>query len=193
MNDTKNIENLFYIYKTNNNKNQKYKKQNEEIIFVKSGTYDLGEYNKSIFLNDNYINNNKSYNNEKNKIKKSKSYKNNDNTYKRIKLNNHLNNDKLQNHLETVIETINEVSNSKIDSSNINEDNENNNSNIIINSNNNIVIKEKNENLVKTKNELTFVNEQKIQYSENTTSVLATTAVDNTKKSLYFLKSEKTD
>ena len=153
----------------------------------------MRETHKAICLNDIIKNNN---NKDKNEVKKSKTYKIIDNKNKRNNINLHINNDKPPNHLETVVETINEISYSKIDSSHLNEGSENkniNNNNIIINLNNNIDIKEVNENLFKSKNEYNFNSEQRVQYSENTTSALATIAKNNTKKSLYFLKSEKTD
>lgn len=70
--------------------------------YKKTSTYSIGEENANS-LNFTSINNNKSL------YKKAKSYKDKINSF----------NNKNQNHLGTVLETINEVSNSKIDCSQI--------------------------------------------------------------------------
>ena len=111
-------------------------------------------------------------------VKKSNSLKENDKKFNSILgINNNGNN-----HLETVIETINEVSLSKVNSSELNDSiNKNNNIINLINNNSNNKIKEFKRN---KKDESIFNIEQRVQYSENTTSALT---VNNTKKSLYFI------
>ena len=159
----------------NFNGNQSWPEK-EDIFFSKSCTYNLGEYknsNNNQNLKYKYININKA----EEIVKKSKSLKEND---KRINsiigMNNYGNN-----HLETVIETINEVSLSKVNSSALNDSMNNKNINNVINSGSNSKIKEFKPN---KKDECIFNSEQRVQYSENTTSALT---VNNTKKSLSFI------
>ena len=104
------------------------------------------------------------------------------------------NNNFPQNHLETILETINEASCSRFDSSKLSDQSNNKNenkNNIFIANNENF--KERNEYKQKVKDDGIINGDQKIQYSENTTSGLLTSAVNNTKKTLYLFKSEKTD
>jgi len=169
----------------NINKNQKsnqFKKNNqrgEGIMFVKSGTYDLSDNSSN---NNNFCDKN-----------------NNKNINVIIKYNSYQKNMGIKNkRLQTILETVKEVSNSIVDSSELNANSliDNNNINNNVDSNNEDIEKKSNENL----NNI-FINEQKFQNSENrindsednTGSALATAAVNNTKKSLYFSKSEKPD
>ena len=160
----------------NFNKNQPGHKK-EEFFFSKTCTYDFDEYNNSNSIQNlkyKYININKA----EEIVKKSKSLKEND---KRINSIIGINNNG-NNHLETVLETINEVSLSKVNSSGINDS--------IINNINIINAKYKGSNKkikefkVDKKEENLFNSEQKVQYSQNTTSALT---VNNTKKSLNFI------
>lgn len=161
----------------NNNFNgNQFRTQEKEILLSKSCTYDLGDYinsNNIQNLKGKYVNINKT----EEFVKKSKSLKEND---KRINSFLGINNNG-NNHLETVLETINEVSLSKINSSELNNSiNESN----IINAINNGSNKKINEFKQNKKDEYIFNSEQRVQYSENTTSALT---VNNTKKSLYFI------
>lgn len=161
----------------NNNFNgNQFRTQEKEILLSKSCTYDLGDYinsNNIQNLKGKYVNINKT----EEFVKKSKSLKEND---KRINSILGINNNG-NNHLETVLETINEVSLSKINSSELNNSiNESN----IINAINNGSNKKINEFKQNKKDEYIFNSEQRVQYSENTTSALT---VNNTKKSLYFI------
>ena len=107
--------------------------------YKKSSTYNIGEGVTAVKINnfnDNKINN-------RSPVKKSKTC--NEENINRLNLGYRYN-DKVQNHLGTVLETINEVSNSKVDSSELsdndddnNDDNKNkndNNINVINNENN---------------------------------------------------------
>lgn len=90
-----------------------------------------------------------------------------------------------QNHLETVLETVSEVSNSKVDSSKISDNKENNENSENINK-----INDKTQN-EKTKEEIYNNNtEQKIQGFETRINDSNNNTI--TKKSFYFLSSEKT-
>lgn len=175
-----NIMNLNNINK--NQKSTQFKKNNqrgEGIMFVKSGTYDLSDNTSK---NNNLCD--KNSNKNINVIIKYKSYQ------KNMGIKNK--------RLQTILETVKEVSNSIVDSSELSADSQINNDNI----NNNVDIN--NEDIEEMNNvnlNNIFINEQKFQNSENrindsennTGSAIATAAVYNTKKSLYFSKSEKTD
>ena len=195
-NDIVNLENIDnYLDKISNIQ----KKPNENVgdmIFAKSVTYNIGEGDNTININELGGNN---LNPQKLEVKKSRTCKETDNS-SRVNSNFILYYNK--NRLETVLETVNEVSNSKIDSSNISDkiknDNNNNNKNLISDVNiDNINLKE-----INIDNRKNIINreyknhdsENRINDSENNTiSALITAAANNTKKSLYFLKSEKTD
>ena len=164
----------------NNNSNsaKSTQKNEEDKIWTKSNTYALGE--RDISNNeDNY------------ESKKSKTISENENVPR-------INNLRLNNHLETVLETINEISNSKIDVSKLSDDpekdNKNNNLNNNINKDN--ICKYKKEEASKVNINIDHkiqVSENKINDSENTTSTLVTTTWNNTKKPLNFINSEKTE
>ena len=164
----------------NNNSNsaKSPQKNEEDKIWTKSNTYALGE--RDISNNeDNY------------ESKKSKTISENENVPR-------INNLRLNNHLETVLETINEISNSKIDVSKLSDDpekdNKNNNLNNNINKDN--ICKYKKEEASKVNINIDHkiqVSENKINDSENTTSTLVTTTLNNTKKPLNFIISEKTE
>ena len=164
----------------NNNSNsaKSPQKNEEDKIWTKSNTYALGE--RDISNNeDNY------------ESKKSKTISENENVPR-------INNLRLNNHLETVLETINEISNSKIDVSKLSDDpekdNKNNNLNNNINKDN--ICKYKKEEASKVNINIDHkiqVSENKINDSENTTSTLVTTTWNNTKKPLNFINSEKTE
>ena len=140
------------------------KSEEEKVLFKKSNSYNLAEgvtFFKINNFNDKNINNNDA-------LKKSKTFRE-ENIYG-LNIPYRLNNG--QNHLATVLETINEVSNSRVDSSELSDDenkNENNNDNK--NKNNNININ----NIVKS-NENNQIND-----SCNTAAA--------TKNSLKFRKS----
>ena len=144
-----------------------------DTLFKTSDIYDPEWSNNSISINVS-----------QNIIKKKIENENINN--KRLNCNSHIN-IKSKSHLETVLETVN-------------ENNESEYNNISINNNPNTNYKESSYNKLK-KNEFILSSEQKnlesdnkINYSENnTTSVLSTLVINNTKKSLYLLKSEKTD
>ena len=163
----------------NNSNSEKTPQKNEEDkIWTKSNTYALGE--RDISNNeDNY------------ESKKSKTISENENVPR-------INNLRLNNHLETVLETINEISNSKIDVSKLSDDpekdNKNNNLNNNINKDN--ICKYKKEEASKVNINIDHkiqVSENRINDSENTTSTLVTTTWNNTKKPLNFINSEKTE
>lgn len=112
------------IIKKYNNSNES-KSNEEELSFTKSDTFDLGDDSNNNNLREEVIN--------KYKSKKSKSPKKHENI-NRFYSNSRLKCNYGQNHLETVLETVNEVSCSKIDSSEFFDDNKNN-KNILINVN----------------------------------------------------------
>ena len=85
--------------------------------YKKSSTYNIGE-GVTLFTINNFNDNNIG----KNSVKKSKSHK--EGKSNNLNLQSRVNNN-VQNHLATILETINEVSNSKIDSSEISDDVEN--------------------------------------------------------------------
>ena len=143
---------------------------------IKSSTFNQKENhiinennNETKNLNDNIINN-------INAIQKSRTYI--ENTIPRLSFTLRLNN-LGQNHLETVLETVSETSNSKVDSSEISDDEGN-----IIN-NEGIETKQLKEESGNINSEQKLQTDTRINDSEynNTTQ---------NKKSLYFLTSEKT-
>ena len=158
--------------------------------FVKSSTFNY-DINNNLFYNKN-INIETSLNNkDENEVKKSKTLNEND-IYKNINDNMHFNINNGHYYLETVLETLNEVSNcSEI------EEQKNNNNNICINNNN------KNENKInednkdkenymnikinkKNKNE---ISDTKFQESDNNASSwVATLSGTNTKKNIFPFK-----
>ena len=200
INDNKQPNNINFVNNKKTSKNSLEQKQVEgkEEIFKNTDNYELGNENNLNNLNDN---NNININNENIKVIKSKNLNENQNNNRINSILSINNNNFAQNHLETVLETFNEVSCSRFDSSKLsdNNSNDNGNGNKNKNINNNIIdinnsnFKENNELKQKTKDEAIIISEQKIQYSENNTTALATLAANNTKKSLYLFKSEKTD
>ena len=158
--------------------------------FGKSSTFNY-DINNNLFYNKN-INIETSLNNkDENEVKKSKTLNEND-IYKNINDNMHFNINNGHYYLETVLETLNEVSNcSEI------EEQKNNNNNICINNNN------KNENKInednkdkenyinikinkKNKNE---ISDTKFQESDNNASSwMATLSGTNTKKNIFPFK-----
>ena len=112
---------LNLLVKKNNSNSAKNPQKNEEEdkIWTKSNTYALGERDTS---NNELIDNNLKINIYE--AKKSKTISEKENVQR-------INNLKLNNHLETVLETINEISNSKIEASKLSDepekDNKNNN------------------------------------------------------------------
>ena len=171
---------LNLLVKNNNSNSEKTPQKNEEDkIWAKSNTYALGERDISNNENNNYDS------------KKSKTISENENVPR-------INNLRLNNHLETVLETINELSNSKIEVSKLSDepekDNKNNNLNNNVNKDN--ICKYKKEEASKVNINIDHkiqVSENRINDSENTTSTLVTTTLNNTKKPLNFIISEKTE
>jgi hypothetical protein len=171
---------LNLLVKNNNSNSEKTPQKNEEDkIWTKSNTYALGERDISNNENNNYDS------------KKSKTISENENVPR-------INNLRLNNHLETVLETINELSNSKIEVSKLSDDpekdNKNNNLNNNVNKDN--ICKYKKEEASKVNINIDHkiqVSENRINDSENTTSTLVTTTWNNTKKPLNFINSEKTE
>jgi hypothetical protein len=166
----------------NINKNSNKFKKNEEIMIIESNANYFGELNTE-------------HNNYNNLItKKSKNIKDNKMSgNSRANYNFFINNNNniYRNHLHTVLETLNEVSNSIVESSAINK-----NSQIDLNN----VDDAKEVNDVGEKK--IFNNEQKYQFSENRinytdnnigSNIPTTSVVHNTKKSIYVTKSEKAD
>ena len=101
------------------------------------------------------------------------------------------NNNIYRNHLQTVLETLNEVSNSIVESSAINKNSQ-------IDLNNIDDAKEVND----VGEKKIFNNEQKYQFSENRinytdnnigSNIPTTSVMHNTKKTIYVTKSEKAD
>ena len=177
--------NNFINNKRENSLKKKKAESESKIIFGKSGTYDFGGgnyYNNINHLNDMHNNN---------KVKKSKSFQENEINVFNINDHFHMYNYYGKYHLDTVLETINEASFSKMGSSKISNNNPNGNNNILINTNNKssskkIDIKINNENKIQDSDNKIFCSE------DNTASISGTVGV-NTKKSLYIMKSEKTD
>ena len=158
-------------YYINNNNSKK-----EDIFktITKSNTYDKRNDQSTSFniinLNDNMNNN----------IQKSRTCRENENIYiNRTSSILHLINLN-QNHLETVLETVSEASNSKIDSSEISNENENNSNKIEskddINENDTVNKKTKEETINNSEHKING-SDFRINDSENNTT---------TKKSLYF-------
>ena len=148
-------------------------------MYSKSSTYNKKENNISsniIKLNDNSINN-------INPIQKSRTCRENENIHRAsftLRLNN-----LAQNHLETVLETVSEVSNSKVDSSEISDEDANNENNGNIRNNEIIEDKKIKEDFGNSNN-----TEQKMQGTDTRINDSDCNAAN--KKSLYFLSSEKT-
>jgi hypothetical protein len=179
---------LNLLVKKNNSNSAKNPQKNEEEdkIWTKSNTYALGERDMS---NNELIDNN--LNENIYESKKSKTISDNENVQR-------INNFRLNNHLETVLETINEISNSKIDVSKLSDDPEkdNKNSNLSNNVNKDNTCKYKKDETLKVNINIDHkiqVSENRINDSENTTSTLVTTTLNNTKKPLNLINSEKTE
>ena len=179
---------LNLVVKNNNSYSAKSPQKNEEEdkIWTKSNTYALGERDMS---NNELIDNN--LNENIYESKKSKTISDNENVQR-------INNFRLNNHLETVLETINEISNSKIDVSKLSDDPEkdNKNSNLSNNVNKDNTCKYKKDETLKVNINIDHkiqVSENRINDSENTTSTLVTTTLNNTKKPLNLINSEKTE
>lgn len=187
-----NNQEINLMVKNNNSVRAKSPQKNEEEdkIWTKSNTYALGERDIS---NNELIDKNLNINAYE--AKKSKTISENENVQR-------INNFRLNNHLETVLETINEISNSKIEVSKLSDDAEKDIINDNLNNNNNINI----DNICKyKKDEASKINininlehkvqvsENRINDSENTTSTLLTATGNNTKKQLNFINSEKTE
>ena len=178
---------LNLLVKNNNANSGKNPQKNEEDkIWAKSNTYALGERDIS---NNELIDNN--LNENIYDSKKSKTISENESVQR-------INNLRLNNHLETVLETINEISNSKIDVSKLSDDpekdNKNNNLNNIVNKDDTCKYKKEEASKVNINIDHKIqVSENRINDSENTTSTLVTTTWNNTKKPLNFINSEKTE
>ena len=166
----------------NINKNSNKFKKNEEIMIIESNANDFGE------LNTEHNNYNNLITKKSKNIKDNKMSGNSGVDYNFF-INN--NNNIYRNHLQTVLETLNEVSNSIVESSAINK-----NSQIDLNN----VDDAKEVNDIGEKK--IFNNEQKYQFSENRinytdnnigSNIPTTSVVHNTKKSIYVTKSEKAD
>ena len=170
-----------------NESSNKFKK-NEEIMMVESNANDLE-------LGTEHNNNNNLITKKYKNIKDNK-MSGNSGADSNLFINN--NNNICRNHLQTVLETLNEVSNSMVESSAINK-----NSQIDYNDNCNI----NNVDDTKEVNDVVgvkkiFNNEQKYQFSENRinytdnnigSNIPTASVVHNTKKSIYVTKSEKAD
>ena len=171
---------LNLLVKNNNSNSEKTPQKNEEDkIWTKSNTYALGERDISNNENNNYDS------------KKSKTISENESVQR-------INNLRLNNHLETVLETINEISNSKIEASKLSDEPEkdNKNNNLSNNADKDNICKYKKEEASKVNINIDHkiqVSENRINDSENTTSTLVTTTWNNTKKPLNFINSEKTE
>ena len=176
-------ESLKYSQKSENNINNNNNKIEEDIkenkIYTKSSTYNKKEKsisNNIIKLCDNSINN-------INPIQKSRTCRENENIHRAsftLRLNN-----LAQNHLETVLETVSEASNSKINSSEISDEDENKENNLNIEKNEIIEDKKVKEDFGNSNN-----TEQKLQGTD--TRINDSDYNTANKKSLYFLSSEKT-
>jgi hypothetical protein len=146
-------------------------------IYIKSSTYNKRENN--ISFNINNLNDNST---NREQIQKSRTSENDNFHYSSFTLRlNNLG----QNRLETVLETVSEASNSKVDSSEISDEDGNNGNNI--NTGKNEVIENK-----KIKEDFGNSNntEQKMQGTDTKINDSEYNAAN--KKSLYFLSSEKT-
>ena len=113
--------------------------EEENVIYKKSSTYNIGEGVTVITINN--FNDNQNINN---KIPVKKSKTRNEENINRLNLGYHFNHNG-PNHLGTVLETINEVSNSKVDSSDLSDDDDNINNKNSNNINNCIENNKKNE------------------------------------------------
>ncbi len=163
------------------------KNEEEDKIWTKSNTYALGERDIS---NNELIDSNLNINNIY-EAKKSKTISENENVQR-------ITNFRLNNHLETVLETINEMSNSKIDISKLSDDAEKDNkSNDISNNiNKDNICKYKKDESSKININIDHkiqVSENRINDSENTASTLVTATGNYTKKPLNVINSEKTE
>ena len=158
--------------------------------FGKSSTFNY-DINKNLFYNKN-INIKTSLNNkDENEVKKSKTLNEND-IYKNINDNMHFNINNGHYYLETVLETLNEVSNcSEI------EEQKNNNNNICINNNKNEnkIIEDNNKdkenyiNIKINKKNKIEISDTKFQESDNNASSwVATLSGTNTKKNIFPFK-----
>ena len=178
---------LNLLVKNNNSNSEKTPQKNEEDkIWTKSNTYALGERDTS---NNELIDNNLKINIYE--AKKSKTISEKENVQR-------INNLKLNNHLETVLETINEISNSKIEASKLSDEPEkdNKNNNLSNNADKDNICKYKKEEASKVNINFDHkiqVSENRINDSENTTSTLVTATGNNTKKPLNFINSVKTE
>ena len=147
----------------------------------KSNTFE-NYINDNIMYNNNiYIKNENSNSPNKEEMKKSRTFNDID-AFQNVKYNFHFNNG--QNYLETVLETLNEVSNSKIDISGINEDKNKDKNNIPI------YMNEK-KNKIELKINDVDIHENKIKFQEsenNGSSWLATLSGTNTKKNVFPFK-----
>lgn len=143
-------------------------------IYIKSSTYNKRENN--ISFNINNLNDNST---NREQIQKSRTSENDNFHYSSFTLRlNNLG----QNRLETVLETVSEASNSKVDSSEISDEEENNENNLKNEENEDKKIKEEFGNSNNT--------EQKMQGTD--TKINDSDYNIANKKSLYFLSSEKT-
>ena len=143
-------------------------------IYIKSSTYNKRENN--ISFNINNLNDNST---NREQIQKSRTSENDNFHYSSFTLRlNNLG----QNRLETVLETVSETSNSKVDSSEISDEEENNENNLKNEENEDKKIKEEFGNSNNT--------EQKMQGTD--TKINDSDYNIANKKSLYFLSSEKT-
>ena len=159
-------------------------------MIIESNANDFGE------LNTEHNNYNNLITNKSKNIKDSK-MSGNSGADCNFFINN--NNNIYRNHLPTVLETLNEVSNSMVESSAINKNSQiDYNDNDISNINNADDAKEVNDAGIKK----IFNNEQKFQFSENRinntdnnigSNIPTASVVHNTKKSIYLTKSEKAD
>jgi len=171
-----NNENIMIFNDINNIQNEEKEKNK---LFTKSSTYNNNQNNNTYYINNINDNQNNNIN-----IQKARTCRENENINKAsltIRLNN-----LGQNHLETVLEAISEASNSKIDSSELSEDEENE----VSNKNN---IKNETKESGKIKEEFNkFPSEHKNQGTGTDTRIYDSEYNLANKKSLYFLSSEKT-
>ena len=178
-------DSLRYSQKSENNINLYNKNQELESIrnFTKSSTYNKNQ-NNNIY---NFENINDNQNNNINQIQKSRTCRENENinrTNSTLRLNQFG-----QNRLETVLETISEVSKSKVDSSDIsddNEENEQNNENNMSNENKEIKINNK----IKEESANKIASEIKVHATDTRMNDSESNTAN--KKSLNFMSSEKT-
>jgi len=149
---------------------QEINSQETKDIFVKLNTLDVRKVNNNIMrINNNNLN--------LKEVKKSKTL---------VEYGN--NNIILDNRLETVIESINEISNSKINSSMKSDNNLKNNK--LVGKKNNIITGKDGEN--KNIKNIPNLDTKGIE-SENNISIVPTELINNTKKSSNFIRSDKTE